>query len=397
MRVADFDGVIHGSGVTDMARELMLNHPHTRPEHWLYVEDEHTAQIVSSLCLIPWTWRYGDIELKAGEAGIVGTLEAYRRRGLVREMFARHAELLHEGDFDLSQIQGIAYFYRQFGYQYALPLEGGWRVDLHLIPQPGGDQQPPYCFRQATLDDLPSLMRLYAEAADDLSISTVRDEDIWRYLLGPSMQTDMRAETWLIYDGQARQVGYIRIPEHGFGEGLIVGEASRTSYAVALATLQHLKSLAVERNKPYIRLNVPRGNVLVQSARDLGAHDAGTYAWQISVPSVGRLLRKLGPLLEQRLQNSPYAGLSQALCLNLYREAFELRFSGGVLEAVRPLGFCDRSGLRLPPFLVAPLLLGWRSYEELRFICPDLSASGMWRSLVDVLFPKVDSFIYTVY
>ena len=343
-RVAEFNGLIHDSGVADMARELILNHPHTRPEHWLYVEDENTGQVVSSLCLIPWTWRYEDVDLQAGEVGLVGTLEAYRHRGLVRAQFARHAELLHEGGYDLSHIQGIAYFYRQFGYQYALPLEGGWRVDLHLVPKPKDDHPPSYSFCQATLDDLPTLVQLYGEAAKDLSISTIRDEDTWRYLMGPSLRTEMTAETWLILDANGQPTGYLRIPEHGFGEGLDVGEVSRLSADAALAVLQQLKTWAIERGKPYIRLNIPANSTLVQAARHLGAHDMGTYAWQIHLPDVGRLLRKLGPILERRIAASPFAGLSKTLCFNLYREAFDVRFEKGKLAAVEPLGFCDRGG-----------------------------------------------------
>ncbi len=74
-----------------------------------------------------------------------------------------------------------------------------------------------------------------------------------------------------------------------------------------------------------------------------------------------------------------------------------MRFEGGKLVAVEALGFCDRGGIRVPPLTVAPLLLGWRSREELRSIRPDLSIGRDWQHLVDILFPKVDSFIYTVY
>ena len=86
LRVAEFDGVIHDPGVRDMAHELILNHPNTRPEHWLFIEDEPAGQVVSALCLIPWRWRYEGVELTSGEMGIVGTAEAYRSRGLIRAL-----------------------------------------------------------------------------------------------------------------------------------------------------------------------------------------------------------------------------------------------------------------------------------------------------------------------
>ena len=431
-RVAALNRAIHGEGVAAMAGELLLHHPHTRPEHWLFVEDEGSGQVVSSLCLIPWTWQYEGVTLRAGEMGLVGTLEAYRHRGLVRAQAARHAELLEEGGYDLSHIQGIPYFYRQFGYEYAIPLAGGWRVDLHLIPstgervrsplRAGPDPQPPnhltaqppnYSFRRATLDDLPALMRLYDEAANDLSIHTVRDEAEWRYLLGPSTRTEMVAETWMVMGrgkrgkGEkgkegVRMVGYFRVPAHGFGEGLIVNEVSRLSGDAALAVLGQLKALSVERNKPYIRLDLPANSTLVQVARYRDAHDLGYYAWQIRLIDVARLLRKLAPALERRLAASPLAGLTRDVCLNLYREAFEMRFVEGRLAAVETLGgelvrLADRGGIRLPPPLLAPLLLGYRSREELCAAHHDVSVSGDLQHLVDVLFPKVQSFIYTVY
>jgi GNAT superfamily N-acetyltransferase len=398
-RLAGFQGQVHGPGVADMTRELILNHPHTRSEYWLYVEDERTGEVVSSLCLIPWKIRYEDITLKAGEMGIVATLEAYRHRGLVRAQAARHAELLRENGFDLSHIQGIPYFYRQFGYEYAMPLIGGWHVELRQIPD-APDAAPgkvrPYAFRQATLDDLPLLMQFYDQAATDLAIHTVRDEAEWRYLFGPSMRTEMVAETWLVSQGRA-PIGYLRIPHHGFGEGLVVNECSRLAVDAALAALRHLKSLSVDRSKPYIRLCLPQDSTLVQAARYRGAHDQGYYAWQIKLVDVGQLLRRLAPALERRIAASPFAGLTRDVCLNLYHEAFEMRFRAGKLSKVVPLGFSDRGGIRVPPLLLAPLVLGYRSREELAQAHHDFSVWGEWQHLVDVMFPKMPSFLYTIY
>ena len=396
-RLAAFNGLIHDQGVADMTRELILNHPSTRPEQWLYVEDEATDQIVSALCLIPWMWRYEGIEIKAGEMGIVGTLETYRHRGLVRALVGRFKDLLREDGYDLSQIQGIPYFYRQFGYEYAMPLEGGWHVELHQIPDPAVGEGRPCAFRLATAQDIPELVRLYDEAAHDLDIHAVRSEAEWRYLLGPSTKTEMDAETWLMADERGRMMGYARVPKGGFGKGLIVNEVSRLSVEVALAALRFFKKLSVERSKPYIRLNLPQGCTLIQAARSLGAHDTGRYAWQIYLVDVARLLIKLAPAFERRLAASPLAGLSKTICLNLYREAFMLHFKGGKLLTVDAVGFRDGGDIRLPPPLLAPLLLGYRSSEELARTYPDFSAGGEGQLLAETLFPRLESFIYTIY
>jgi hypothetical protein len=105
----------------------------------------------------------------------------------------------------------------------------------------------------------------------------------------------------------------------------------------------------------------------------------------------------LSPILERRLGESPFAGLTEELCLNSYREAYQMRFVNGRLADVRALGFRDRGGFRLPPRTVAPLLLGYRSRDELAQAHHDVSIGRQWQHLIDVLFPKTNAFIYTRY
>ena len=395
-RLAVYNGSIFGNGVTEFSRSVMFHHPASRPEYWLYVEDETSGEIVSSLCLIPWQWRYEDVTLKSGEMGIVSTLESYRNRGLIREQVSRFKELLRDDGFDLSHIQGIPYYYRQFGYEYAIPLEPGWELELRNISDTLAEQAAPYHYRRATIEDVPVLMGMYDDTTRPLQVSTVRSADVWDFVV-ESGRGEIEGETWLMLDGEDRPVGYWRIALHGFGEGLIVSETSRLSAGPAEALLRHLKTLAMARNKPYIRLNLPESNDLLRTARWHGAHDSGTYAWQIHLVNVGRLLCKLTPVLERRIADSPFAGLTQKVSLNLYKEAFELDFQRGKLRDVNELGFCDRGEINIPPLLLAPLLLGYRSREELKAMYPDVNIWGQGKALIDVLFPKLESFIYTNY
>jgi len=393
-RMAEFNGTVHGPGVATMTRNLFIHHSHTRGRDLIFVEDERSDQVVSSLCLIPWTWRYEGVDIPAGEMGIVGTLEAYQHRGLVRAQVDYFKRRLRERGCLLSHIQGIPYYYRQFGYEYALPLEGGLRLEMRHVPAPPG---VPFTFRLATRDDLAALMRLYDDAARDLAIHTVRDEATWQYLLTHADGTETECENWLIQDADGQIVGYMRVPKHHFGEELVVGEVSHLGFEAALAALHHLKTLTVERDKPGIRLNLPAECTLMRLARSLGAHDLGTYAWQIHVPDVAALLRALTPVLERRVAGSPFAGLTRDVRLSLYRETLLLRFRAGNLTEVANLDFTSGEAIRLPPLQFIPLLLGYRTAEELRATYPDVSIAPAWRLLVDTLFPKVASFIYTTY
>ncbi len=396
-RLAAFNGQSFGEGVAGLTSALIMNHPATHPEHWLYVEDEASGEIVSSLGLIPWVWRYEDVTLKVGEMGIVSTLEAYRNRGLIRALTARHQESMREEAFDLGAIQGIPYFYRQFGYEYAVPLEAHWNMQLHDIPDGWKEYHDSYGFRVATVEDIPVLMSLYNETTNSLNVSTVRSAEHWQYMFQHSVGTEMESETWLILDADKKPIGYWRIACYGFGSGLIVSETSRLSMAAAKGLLHWLKTAALQRDKPYIRLNLPPNNDLLQTARYGGAHNNGSYAWQIHLVDVARLLMKLKPVFERRIAASPLAGFTRTVLINLYREAFELTFDQGELLSVRSIGFSDGGGIRIPPLVFAQLVLGYRSREELKAIYPDISIWGEGQYLVDILFPKLDAFIYASY
>jgi hypothetical protein len=179
---------------------------------------------------------------------------------------------------------------------------------------------------------------------------------------------------------------------------LTASEVSRLSFEAALAALHHLKTLAVEREKPGLRLNLPGNCTLMQLAHSMDAHDLGTYAWQIHVPGVSALLQALKPVLERRINASSFAGLTRDLQLSLYREKLILRFRAGkLMDVARLRRDVGDVILRCPPLQFIPLLLGYRTWGELHSAYPDVSVPPTWRLLIDTLFPRMNSFLYTIY
>ncbi len=393
-RVAQFNGSIHGQGVVPMTHNLFLRHPNTSGRDLVFVEEEQSGQVVSSLCVIPWTWRYEDAKIPAGEMGIVGTLDAYRRRGLIREQVVFFKQRLRERGCLLSHIQGIPYYYRQFGYEYALPLEGGLRLETKEVPKP---PDAPFAFRQASAADIPTLKRLYDEAASDLAIHVERDVATWHYLLDYARGGDTECDNIIVEDGRGHIAGYMRLPRSHFGAELTVNEASHLSADAALATLNHLKALADERKEPGIRLCIPERSDLLRVGRQFTDCAYSTYAWQIHVPDIAALLSALTPVLERRIAASPLAGLTQDVEICLFRETIALCFVAGKLAEVTNLGFKERGAISFPPLQFIPLVLGYRSLDEQRRAYPDIGVRPSSRLLVDRLFPKVSSFIYTIY
>ena len=126
-------------------------HPGSSPGDFTIVEDTTIGAIVSSLCLIPQTWRYGEVEFPATQVELVGTRPEYRNRGLVRRQFDVVHGWCEQRGIVVQGIAGIPWYYRQFGYEYALPLSSGRVARRSLAPKLEGEE--PVRLRAAVADD----------------------------------------------------------------------------------------------------------------------------------------------------------------------------------------------------------------------------------------------------
>lgn len=395
-RVATFNGLIHGPGVVGMTANLFAAHPDTRGRDLLYVENEN-REVIASACLIPWTLHLSGVDVPVGELGIVGTREDYRGRGINRHMMGAFWQRFAERGCLLSIIQGIPYFYRQYGYEYAhLPLEGGWRIQPDQVPAQLGEG---YHFRQATLDDVVLLAALYESQAGCLDISARRSAGIWRYLLSDLRRPDdMEHETLLVVSPQDEIAGYVRLPKAHFYQNLVtIDECSEMSFEASLAVLNELARRARGEAQDGIRFNLPPTSGLLKLARAYGAASLGTYSWQVRVPDMAALLGHMGPVLSARLSGSAFSGLTRKLSLDLYRQQIELEFCGGALKSATQVKHCEQSILRIPPEQAVPLVLGGRTLDEIQSSYPDAAPQHLWKPLVDVLFPKTKAFLATIY
>jgi hypothetical protein len=327
--------------------------------------------------------------------GIVGTLESHRRRGLVRVLVRRFGARLAMRGCLVSHIQGIPGFYSQFGYEYCTPLEGGMRLELRDVHAPAG--YGGFRFRRAVLNDADDLAALYGRAGSALSLSAERDDEVWRYLLTHAADTETACERWLVSRGDEPPLGYFTVPRRHFGEELVLTEASPLDARAALAVLGKAADLAQEAGKPGIRLNLPASCTLMRLARSLGAHDLGTYAWQVLVPDVAGLLRALVPALEKRVASSPFAGLCRRLDLGLYRTTVRVHFERGRIEGVETVQSAGAESIQIPKSRFVQLLLGSHSLRELESRHPDVLPAPADRMLIEALFPPLDAFLYQPY
>ena len=392
-----FSNVFHPEDIGTLAETMFHHMPRMKRKYWFIAEEKETTKIVSAFVLIPWTWELEGTKLHVAEMGIVGTQEKHRGRGLMRTLNREFDKTLDEEKFDLAVIQGIPGFYHQFGYHYAIPLENHINMPLHLILET--QEKDNYSFRLARVEDIPYLLQADQTYREHFSLSTFRDKANWKYLLTDSLNTEYGSEYWIMEHRDKPSQFYFRIPRHGFGSGLILSEISENiTYEALWYLLSFCKKHAIERKKPYLRLNLHHDSTASKMAISMGAEQGKTYAWQIKIPNIIRLLTTMSPILEQRLETSSFKQFSGTLRLNFFKTKVDLHWIKGHLENVLPAeGECQDT-FSIKADLFPTLCLGHRTWQEIQYIRPDISpSSGRSALLVETLFPPKKSWIHEQY
>ena len=379
-----------GSGVDLLVKKLVYNHPRmTLKNHFVI---KHHGKMVATLNLLPSEWSIGGILLKVAEMGNVATLPEYRNRGLIRTLVNEyHKEVVNQG-YDLSVIEGIPYFYRQFGYEYAIPLDEEIVIPLERLPS----QESMVEIRHFTDKEIPRAMKLLAETQSKFYIHSVRDEQIWK------MQQETGLTGGHVFEGYAveengEMAAYFRLSRKPEQKQLVLREASDTDRRTAETVLSFIKEVGQKNGFETLLVRTSCCDPLTRHLVALGAEQRTPYAWQIRVTDYASMFRKMKPLFEERLATSSFHNLTERLNFNFRRYVIQTSIENGVIPEIQRLETGESCPIGLNPLVFTQLLLGHRNGHELEMNYPDFHVQDTHKQLVDVLFPKLPSYIHDAY
>ena len=400
-----FNLVVHGDDDPEEIRRQIDNLPKLDRESNFYIRDLDKGMIVSAASAIPSVWMYENIPLTNLELGWVGTLKEYRRKGLARTLYTHFEEILRHGEYHISTIMGIPHYYRQFGYDFILPLDRKVQLRIDQIPVPNDESHKSIVFRKAHHDDIPSLIRLYDKHSRKMLVHAARTKDLWELQERFHKEFEQEFKT-IVLERKGRVVGYFRLCIRGAkkrshqGLWLSVMESSITTFDDVLQTLQYLRGRAAKENTCRIELVGPAINNLCRVAQDLGGHVDIGWKYQIRIPNMARFLNRIRPALESHLVGTMFEGMTRELAINTYEHCYLLPFVKGKLAAVKDIGMQEVDEyrtFRTPPNDLVRLVLGDYTIEELRNQNIDFIVSKELKPLVETLFPKRNSFIAYYY
>ena len=401
--------------ITGVRRHMSGVFPLMGPGDYAVIEDttKEGNPLVACTCLWRLEWEYEGIAFRVGQPEFVVTHPDYRNRGLIRRLF----EMVHvrsEAEGHLVQaITGILYFYRQFGYEYALELEGRRVTYLSLIPRAQESTSELYSLREATSEDIPQLIELYNHQRSASMVWNITSERFWRYHI--KEETDPRLSgkqmcVKMIVDNSGKVQGYLMLATRRWGKSLHVYALNIAAgvnwQAVVPPLLRALQTYGMQI--PTVGSDVPS---LHEISFFLGSQHPiyevlgetvaqfyePPYAWYVRVPDVHSFIRHIAPALEKRLANSPAAFYTGEFTLDLFRGGIQMIFDNGHImhvEPWRPPAYKNTADASCPALVFLQLLFGYRSLDELRYAYPDVRVENNNAVvLLNALFPKKHSWV----
>jgi GNAT superfamily N-acetyltransferase len=400
------------------------NFPLMGPGDWALVEDTKLPErpVVACLCCWSHCWSYGGVPFGVGRPEMVATRPEYRKRGLIRALFEMfHARSAARGEL-VQGITGIDYYYRQFGYEYALDLDGRRTIAAAAVPAKKEDEVEPYVLRPATLDDVSHLLAIYEQGRKHSLVWTETTEDLWRYFVTVWDEPVVRSQEphrmglarrmYMVVNGAGQVCGYAGVATRRRTNKLGIYDLEMyagTNWQAAIPSL--LRAFCeLGRQLLPVRPDVePFSEVVLALGRTHPAYDVldekwgaraeHVYAWYVRVADVPGFVRHITPVLEQRLADSILSGYSGELKFNFHRGGLRLKIEQGKFAAIEPWRSPDyeeedEAQLNCPQLLFLQLLFGYRSVAELRTTFPDVWLNQAAALLIDILFPKQRSHVW---
>ena len=389
---------VHGEEVVGGIKAMYESHPRMSWEDTFVVADDDAGVIVSSLVLLPGTWRLDGVTVPVAQMEAVGTLKDYRHRGFINLLNQEFEKRIGEICPVIQVIAGIPHFYRNFGYDYAADLGGAYPVTPGMVPQLPKDEKEPVHIEAVDEKNLKEYLAYRnAHLPAGTWVKAIEPEDFQYYNFDVP---DPKTEGWFF--------NIIRENDKVVGVFILSRWESRLDIVdFYLDTYSHADSVlrfALARSEGYagqsVRVVPPNQEVLREfiQART-GTAMRQRYAWYVKIPSVERFLKTIAPLVKTRLSASDYRDHEGELKVTDYRRGFAILIEKGSFAGIREVSERDPNAydLRLSKSALTRLLMGYETIDELQTHEPDAICRATMLPLVRRMFPKIGATVDPFY
>jgi len=353
-------------------------------------------RLVGFVHLVDTPMDYFGEELRSCELAIVATDPAYQKMGVSSRLTAMFMEEVDKKGYASIFIQGIPYFYRRFGFHYAVPMHSG----EFNFEETENSKQNHDNIVEASSEETEFLYDQCLEAREQKpGIYRYRTKSLIRQSLTDYESLDLKKFYYIVMDNREKK-GYFCLkndPDH-----VNLEEISEMSAHEYEKVYRFLREKASEKGK--ILLNVPKVSSFVDYLQKLSEKgegtlkkDLGDYAWQVLVPDYLRFFEAIKPVLENNVAHSEFKDSTIRFDFNTYGELIEFNIKNSKIELKRKPWQLTWD-INIPPQALVKMIFDNFSVEELAPVIPDLIIKKKeLRQLFKILFPKRPVHFYQGY
>ncbi len=390
-RIGEFNKKVFGNKIQEFVERVILRHPRKEKCVWFYIEENKTKEIISSLALLPAEWIMEGSVLPYCELGFVGTLEEYRGQGLIETIYEYYKQVVDNQEFIFSALRGVPFFYRRLNYEFALPLDNLFSLPLSLVPT---DHLDHLIIRKASEEDLPFIAQEYEKITKNLCIATKFNREIFQFRNMNAEFNENKFSAFMLEDKEKQGAYFtVGIPIERKGMGIMQTSAQTPSHMIRI--LQFVKQACDEKDLQEILYCGNEKSSFGQYIVSLGGVFDQRWAWQVHIPDLKRFFQGIQTVLEKRISQSTFNRMTQTVKISNYHETVELVFVEGKITKIDVIkGYLDRKecDVSIPGGILTKLLLSDRTVKEISHIVKDAFVKQDSAKLIDVLFPKRESY-----
>lgn len=398
-------------GIAAWVEDLLDGHPTVVPEDFLVAEETATGRPAASLVGLRQQWTLAGVRLPVAQVELVGTAPEHRGNRLTDRLFAALHERYAAGGVPIQMIEGLPYFYRRLGYDYALANDGAPTLPVApLLPVgPDGPDRPAgapgLTVRPATVADAEALTAIDRRIADNGVLFCPRDATMWRYEITGRRRASIARRVvavlvrgadvagYLVYGSRLSATGELAVFAAACDRPVDWPRAAEAMRAHLLHTGRKYEAAAGEPFRAVRPILGPDHPLVRLSPAGVPRRARG---WYVRTGDPAQLLTLLQPLLRARWHAAGLRWPEPTLTIDTYGRAARLTFDGGELAGVTGLRGAvspstdPETHAAIPPGALLQLALGHRDLPDVLDIWPDcLLRDRLTERFLAAAFPRV--------
>lgn len=312
------------------------------PETTCIAVEAATGHIAAAVNIAPMTWRYEGIPLKVLEYLEVATHPDFRGRGVMKLVMDEIHSWAAENEYDITYVEGIPWYYRQYGY-LPIPLNDPFfTYDRHGLPD-GHDKLKNLIIRPFEEKDIPFAVEVLASRVEGKLFTFTYDE-AWVQMFVFYYIERNREPSVIIADKQNNPLGVIiyhtkecdgnmGVMEYALKPG--ISHLEITPGVVQFLINEGDRQMSKEGGCTSVSL--PFDNGTEEIFKSCMSRKEKVNRHQCRLTDMRKFLLKLAPIFEDRIAKSVIIGYTRTVNFQLYGHpnGLTIQFEKGKILDVR--------------------------------------------------------------